>query len=100
MNREKQILKSAMSVKYCSETRYDFLDEDEIPLILSAMQELARERERETSISFLDWVYPKIAMKNKEGEWIVTTSSGLDFNETYTTDKLYSKYEEHLSQLK
>lgn len=38
MNR-KAILKKSMSVKYCGETRFDYLDEDEIPLILKAMSE-------------------------------------------------------------
>ena len=36
-----EILKKCMSVKYCGETRFDYLDEDEKPLIYKAMEEYA-----------------------------------------------------------
>src|SRR5664279_2164123 len=35
---KEEILRKAMSVKYCGETRFDFLDADEFPLIFNAMQ--------------------------------------------------------------
>ncbi len=41
MKNKRQILKEAMSVKYCGETRFDFLDAEEKPLIYNAMDEYA-----------------------------------------------------------
>ncbi len=35
------ILKKAMSVKYCDDTRFDYLDDDERPLIYKAMETYA-----------------------------------------------------------
>ena len=37
MQTKKEILKQAMNKRYCGETYFDFLDEEEIPLILKAM---------------------------------------------------------------
>lgn len=39
---KKKILKNAMSVPYCGETRFDFLDEEELPLIYQAMEEYSK----------------------------------------------------------
>lgn len=50
MKRELQILKSSMAVRYCGKTRFDFLDEDEIPLILKAMHEYAQEQVKKCTI--------------------------------------------------
>jgi hypothetical protein len=42
---KKEILKQAMSKKYCGETYFDFLDKEEKPLIYKAMEEYAKQRE-------------------------------------------------------
>jgi hypothetical protein len=41
MSRRKQIqiLKKAMSEQYCGETRFDFLDKEEVEMIVNAMNE-------------------------------------------------------------
>ena len=44
MKTKKQILKQAMSKEYCGETRYDFLDKEEIVMILKAMEEYATQQ--------------------------------------------------------
>ena len=41
---KRYILKRAMSVKYCDETRFDYLDDDELPLIYKAMSEYASQQ--------------------------------------------------------
>jgi hypothetical protein len=38
MKTKEEILKKVMSVKYCGETRFDFLDEEEVALIYKAME--------------------------------------------------------------
>lgn len=38
-NLKLEILKKAMSEEYCYGTRFDYLDEDEIEMILNAMEE-------------------------------------------------------------
>ena len=43
MKTKVEILKKHMEVKYCGETRFDFLDHDELPLILKAMEEYANQ---------------------------------------------------------
>lgn len=40
---KKVILKNAMSKKYCGETYFDFLDEEEKPLIYKAMEDYAKQ---------------------------------------------------------
>jgi hypothetical protein len=35
---KKQILRKSMSKKYCGETRFDYLDDEELPMIFDAMQ--------------------------------------------------------------
>ncbi len=43
MKTKVEILKKHMAVIYCGATRFDFLDEDELPLILKAMEEYANQ---------------------------------------------------------
>jgi hypothetical protein len=38
---------------------------------------------------FIDWFHKNTAMQDKDGFWIVTTFSGLDYNQTYTIKQLY-----------
>lgn len=42
---KRTILKNAMSKKYCDSTYFDFLDEEELPLIYKAMEDYAIEKE-------------------------------------------------------
>lgn len=41
-----KILKKAMSVPYCSGTRFDYLDPEEVVMIKKAMKEYAKERRK------------------------------------------------------
>lgn len=43
MKTKKQILKEAMSESYCGQTYFDFLDEEELPLIFKAMEEYRKQ---------------------------------------------------------
>jgi hypothetical protein len=36
---KRKILKKAMNKEYCGETRFDYLDKEEIPMIYKAMEE-------------------------------------------------------------
>ena len=49
---KEEILKKAMSVKYCGETRFDFLDEDETPLIYKAMEKYAEQEAK----AYANWL--------------------------------------------
>lgn len=43
MKTKEQILKEAMSKPYCGETYFDFLDDEEKPLIYKAMEEYRKQ---------------------------------------------------------
>lgn len=49
---KREILKEAMSVKYCGETRFSFLDDEERPLIYKAMQVYADQE----AIAYANWL--------------------------------------------
>lgn len=49
---KREILKEAMSVKYCGETRFDFLDDEERSLIYKAMQTYADQE----AIAYANWL--------------------------------------------
>ena len=49
---KREILKEAMSVKYCGETRFAYLDDEERPLIYKAMQVYADQE----SIAYANWL--------------------------------------------
>lgn len=74
---KKTILKKAMSKKYCSATRFDFLDEDEIPMIYKAMDLYAAQRDetiRELKLLiekmyFSEYPFPEQAKEDNQEEW-------------------------------
>lgn len=49
---KREILKKAMSVKYCNSTRFEYLDDEEKPLIYNAMQIYATQE----AIAFVNWL--------------------------------------------
>lgn len=54
---------------------------------LNAAMDLARKDE---AVAWEKYRNRVVAMKNKESEYIVTTSCGLNFNRTYSFDELYT----------
>lgn len=63
---KKEILKKAMSVKYCGETRFDFLDKDEAPLIYKAMEKFAEQEAK----AFANWIqYQDTGRKTTDTLW-------------------------------
>ena len=49
---KKEILRNSMSVPYCGETRYFYLDDEEVDLIHEAMEEYATQE----AIAFANWL--------------------------------------------
>lgn len=49
MQSKEEILKQAMSKKYCGKTYFDFLDEEEKQLIYKAMEDYAKQRESDAT---------------------------------------------------
>lgn len=69
---------------------YDDIIENTEKEIHEAMEQYAQQE----AIGFNEWKDKCVAMRATNGRFIVTTFSGLDFNETYTTEQLYNAYQQ------
>jgi hypothetical protein len=68
-----EILKKNMSKKYCGETRFDYLDEEEIEMILKAMDECVKTKpvaSTNSEIGSYHWFHTLLAYHKDMGEFL------------------------------
>ena len=70
---KEEILKKAMSKKYCGGTRFNYLDEDETPLIYKAMEKYAEQEAK----AYANW------LSNQVVSGRTMTKSWKDYRKAY-----------------